>query len=108
MDYTAYQQTGDGTWVGTHHLPLKTAVMYCKQFRLHTFGCPVAIVPDNADPQPIFGLVEKFEGVTPRVDETVDTMGVPYPRGRCDTCGAPCDFNTGECTEDHLHVVAFA
>lgn len=58
MEYTAYQLTGDGTWVGTHRLPLETAIMYCQQFRLHSFDCTVAIVPDNKDPQPIFKIVQ--------------------------------------------------
>lgn len=40
------------------------------------------------------------------VDETVDEHGDPLPRGRCDTCGAPCDDDTGECTSDATHPVA--
>ncbi len=28
------------------------------------------------------------------------------PRGRCDTCGAPCDPETGDCTRDPGHQTA--
>lgn len=33
-------------------------------------------------------------------DETVDVLGDPLPRGRCDTCGAPCDAITGKCMRE--------
>lgn len=41
-------------------------------------------------------------------DETVSADGSPLPRGRCDTCGAPCDADTGECTAERNHPVALA
>lgn len=37
-------------------------------------------------------------------DETVGPDGEFLPRGRCDTCGAPCDENG--CTADRSHEVA--
>lgn len=40
-------------------------------------------------------------------DETVDVLGEPLPRGRCDTCGSPCDALTGKCMrEPEKHQVA--
>lgn len=41
-------------------------------------------------------------------DETVDENGRWHLRGRCDTCGAPCNENTGECTGTPSHVTAVA
>lgn len=39
-------------------------------------------------------------------DECYDENGDPYPYGRCDTCGAPC--NEGGCTKDQGHEIALA
>lgn len=33
-------------------------------------------------------------------DETVDVLGDPLPRGRCDECGSPCDAVTGKCMRE--------
>lgn len=41
-------------------------------------------------------------------DETVGGNGKPHDRGRCDTCGSPCDADTGDCTRDPAHPVALA
>lgn len=111
--YSAYMRTGDGVWVGTHRLPLSSAITYCKEFRRHSFDCPVVIVPDGQDQAPLVKLVNSLHDgksvfTRPVEDETVDGNGIPYPRGRCDTCGAPCDDKAGFCTEDPDHVVALA
>lgn len=39
------------------------------------------------------------------LDKTIDPSGDPYPYGRCDTCGAPCDSHG--CSKVSTHVVAF-
>jgi hypothetical protein len=39
-------------------------------------------------------------------DEAYDADGRAYPRGRCDTCGAPCADDTGDCTSDPTHETA--
>lgn len=39
-------------------------------------------------------------------DDCYDENGRAYPRGRCDTCGAPCDDDEGLCTADQTHEVA--
>lgn len=112
MEYSAYMRTGDGVWVGTHRLPLSSAITHCKEMRRHSFDCPVIVVPDGQDQAPLVRLVNslydgKVVGARP-VDETVNGNGIPYPRGRCDTCGAPCDDTTGACTENTRHIVAIA
>lgn len=38
-------------------------------------------------------------------DDCYGPDGEPYKRGRCDTCGAPCDDDSGECTNDPSHEV---
>jgi hypothetical protein len=58
MDYSAYEQTPDGIWVGTHRLPLDQAIMYCKMYRRQKMDCAVALVPDRTDPTPMIKLVE--------------------------------------------------
>ena len=39
-------------------------------------------------------------------DECFWIDGCPLLRGRCDTCGAPCDDVEGNCTTDTTHPVA--
>jgi hypothetical protein len=39
-------------------------------------------------------------------DDCYDESGQFLPRGRCDTCGAPCDSEEGFCTEDRSHKTA--
>lgn len=36
-------------------------------------------------------------------DETIWIDGCLLKRGRCDTCGKPCDETTGNCTFDLSH-----
>lgn len=52
MEFSAYMQTSEGVWVGTHRLPLSSAIIHCKEMRRHSFDCPVVIVPDNQDLAP--------------------------------------------------------
>jgi hypothetical protein len=39
-------------------------------------------------------------------DDCYDENGRAYPRGRCDTCGSPCDEKEGTCTTNPEHEVA--
>jgi hypothetical protein len=39
-------------------------------------------------------------------DERHGADGQPLPRGRCDTCGAPCSPDEGACTADPAHQTA--
>lgn len=39
-------------------------------------------------------------------DERHGADGQPLPRGRCDTCGAPCSPDEGACTADPEHETA--
>ncbi len=44
--------------------------------------------------------------VSPGQDERYGADGQPLPRGRCDTCGAPCSPDEGTCTADPAHQTA--
>jgi hypothetical protein len=57
--YSAYMLDPTWGWVATHRLPLSSAIYYCKENRQRS-DCPVAIVPDKADPAPYLALVEKL------------------------------------------------
>jgi hypothetical protein len=50
--FSAYWLDPTHGWMATHRLPLDSAILYCKEYRRHEFDCPVAIVPDTADPTP--------------------------------------------------------
>jgi hypothetical protein len=41
-------------------------------------------------------------------DERYGADGQPLPRGRCDTCGAPCSPDEGGCTADPAHETALS
>lgn len=72
-----------------------------------------AILDGTAKPPPCLneskaGTREETVDAVQPVDETVDANGEWYPRGRCDTCGSPCDAETGDCTGTAWHVTAIA
>lgn len=58
--FSAYMLHPTDGWIATHRLPLASAIFYCKEHRHHTFGIPVAVVPDNADPAPYLAIAEKL------------------------------------------------
>lgn len=47
-------------WIATHRLHLDSAIYYCKMYRKQQYNCPVALVPDTADPMPYLRLAEKL------------------------------------------------
>lgn len=101
--FSAYWLDPSYGWIAAHRLPLASAIVYCKECRRNQLDCPVAIVPDGADPAPYLRLAE---GVNGQGDECYDANGEWLPMGRCDSCGAPCDpFG---CTRDREHIVAVA
>lgn len=97
--FSAYLLDPEEGWCAMHRLPLETAIRYCKDFRQDWAGVSVAIVPDGADPEPYLKLV------TEKRDETF-RGGHFLTRGRCDTCGEPCDGDG--CTANREHLFALA
>jgi hypothetical protein len=111
--YSAYTLDPEHGWIGTHRLPLESAIKYSLDYRSRTAGGLVAVVPDGTNPDPILKAVSELGAtrLTDQVlrlrDETYDLAGKALlPYGRCDTCGAPCDQNG--CIRFPDHVVAFA
>jgi hypothetical protein len=47
-------------------------------------------------------------GMASSQDEHYGADGPPLPRGRCDTCGAPCSPGEGDCTADPAHETALS
>lgn len=55
--FSAYVLDPRDGWTAVHRLSLMTAIHYCREFREHTAGSLVAIVPDGVDPDPFLTLV---------------------------------------------------
>lgn len=67
-------------------------------------ACPLC-AEDTGDPFGMFVPRTIAETVAALV-ELAEEAATESVRGRCDTCGAPCADDTGECTRDRTHAVA--
>lgn len=119
-NYSAYTLDPEHGWIATHRLPLESAIRYSLEYKERTAGALVAVVPDGANPDPILERVQvqqvrrSIRGDRGPVtlptpdsrDECYDATGKPYPYGRCDVCGCPCD--EAGCTNLRLHTLAEA